>query len=268
MKIINIIVLDESILKTNKKDLNSFRETNHKSFLNFKEWLLTEKLKNQQNILLTILLDEYIHPNQIETFVKLYFKEVKATEEEEFYIITMNPDILQYFSSLSKKYDKIKVKYYIALKKPTQNEYVLEDKTEDTEEIYRVLVDKTNNDFFREREESIFGEPIKEILLKIIKENYKADNFDIIGYVMGEENIMYVHFTMWNNEEDEEEIEKEYLENLEGDKDNLILHHKHDYNLDELDDEYVIVDIKEKRILEGTQDQQSYLEKLKNDADI
>lgn len=238
MKTINIIVLDESIFKTNKKDLISFGETSNNSFLNFKKWFLREKFKKQQHIFFTILVNERIHPNQIETFVKLYFKKVKATEEEEFYIITMNPDILQYFSSLSKKYDKIKVKYYIALKKPTQNEYVLEDKTEDTEEIYRVLVDKTNNDFFREQEKSVFGEQIKEILLKIIKKKYQADEQKVIAYVGDGDNIIYCHFTVRD----------------EPDKDPT--------------DIYGIFDIKCKCKIEGTQDQQAYLEKLKNDEDI
>lgn len=266
MKIINIIVLDESIFALNNKDLTLFEDTIKIDYSEFEDWFYKKYLKDK-NIYCKNFIREYIHPNHIEKYTKLFFNTIKKETKKEIYIITMNPDILQYFSSFSKKDDKIEIKYYLALKEPTQNKYVLKDE-KDLNEVYRVLVDKTNNDFFREQEESVFGEPIKEILLKIIKENYKADNFDIIGYVMGEENIMYVHFTMWNNEEDEEEIEKEYLENLEGDKDNLILHHKHDYNLDELDDEYIIVDIKEKRILGGTQDQQSYLEKLKNDADI
>lgn len=245
MKTINIIVLDESIFVLNNKDLTLFEDCIKIDYSKFEDWFYKKYLKDKNIVYCKDFVKNYIHPSHIEKYVKLFLNTVKKETEKNAYIITMNPDILQYFSSLSKKYDKIEIKYYLALKEPTQNKYVLKDE-EDIDEVYRVLVDKTNNDFFREQEESVFGEPIKEILLKIIKENYKTDNFNIIDY-MPEEDIIYAHFTML----DDYEKEKHY-----------------NYSNYELDDEYVIVDIKEKRIIEGTPEQQSYLEKLKNDADI
>lgn len=116
---------------------------------------------------------------------------------------------------------------------------------------------------------------MEEKLLKIIKKNIEIKNVNITNYKVDEkdENIVYVHYTVFYNLDGEDE-EEEY--ELEGDTEYIDeegneyepYRPRHNYYNDILEGRFDIIDIEKGEMIVGTEEQQAYLEKLENDGDI
>lgn len=156
MKKINLIVLDKSIFALNNKDLTLFEDCIKIDYSMFEDWFYKKYLKDKNIVYCKDFIREYIHPSHIEKYTKLFLSTVKKEAEKDVYIITMNPDILQYFSSLEKKDKEIEIKYYVAYK--DRKKYILKDFSDEIDEVYKVLVDETNEYFFQEMKNDVFGE--------------------------------------------------------------------------------------------------------------
>lgn len=156
MKKINFIVLDKSIFDLNNKNLTLFEDSIKIDYVAFEDWFYKKYLKDKNIVYCKDFIREYIHPSHIKEYTKLFLDTVKKEVEKDVYIITINPDILQYFSSLGKKDKEIEIKYYVAYK--DKKKYILKDFSDEIDEVYKALVDETNEYFFQEMKNDVFGE--------------------------------------------------------------------------------------------------------------